>query len=100
MQIQIQTRKGSLSDAHKEKIAEKVGKLERFIDRVSSIDVMIEIEKEDAVTVEVSLVTDYKKDFRADYASGDLYGCADQAVAKLEQQIKKFKEKQTDKHAG
>ena len=98
MQIQVQTLKGSLSDAHKTKIAEKVAKLERFIERVTGVDVMVDIEKPDAVRVEVVVYTELKKDFRADYSSGDLFGCLDQAIDKVEQQMRKFKEKLTEHH--
>lgn len=96
MQIQIQARKCSLSDAHKARIEEKVAKLGRFIERVSAIDVVVEPEKNDAMRVEVIVSTELKKIFRADYSSDDLFGCLDQAIDKVEQQMRKFKEKLTD----
>ena len=98
MNINIQTRHIDVTDAVKQKIAEKVEKLGRFIDRVTNIDVLVSHENEGEVRVEVALATDYKKDFRADYKSGDLMGCVDQAVDKLEQQLRKFKEKMVDHH--
>ena len=99
MNIQIQSRHGSISEATREKIAGKVEKLGRFIERVTSIDVVVELEKPDQPSVEVVVLTELKHDFRADYASGDLLGCVDQAVDKIEQQMRKFKEKLTDHHA-
>ena len=99
MNIQIQSRHGSISEATREKIAGKVEKLGRFIERVTSIDVVVELEKPDQTSVEVVVLTELKHDFRADYASGDLFGCVDQAVDKIEQQMRKFKEKLTDHHA-
>ncbi len=96
MQIQVQARHGSLADATRQKIADKVEKLGRFIERVSSIDVMVDLEKADQPAVEVVVATELKKDFRADYTSGDLWGCLDQTIDKIEQQMRKFKEKMTD----
>ncbi|MBQ7813001.1 MAG: ribosome-associated translation inhibitor RaiA [Thermoguttaceae bacterium] len=96
MQIQVQARHGSLADATRQKIADKVEKLGRFIERVSSIDVMVDLEKADQSVVEVVVATELKKDFRADYSSGDLWGCLDQTIDKIEQQMRKFKEKMTD----
>jgi putative sigma-54 modulation protein len=96
MQIQVQARHGSLAEATRQKIADKVEKLGRFIERVSSIDVMVDLEKADQPVVEVVVATELKKDFRADYSSGDLWGCLDQTIDKIEQQMRKFKEKMTD----
>ena len=96
MQIQVQARHGSLAEATRQKIADKVEKLGRFIERVSSIDVMVDLEKADQPAVEVVVATELKKDFRADYTSGDLWGCLDQTIDKIEQQKRKFKEKMTD----
>jgi putative sigma-54 modulation protein len=96
MQIQVQARHGSLADATRQKIADKVEKLGRFIERVSSVDVMVDLEKADQPVVEVVVATELKKDFRADYTSGDLWGCLDQTIDKIEQQMRKFKEKMTD----
>ncbi|MBP3557982.1 MAG: ribosome-associated translation inhibitor RaiA [Thermoguttaceae bacterium] len=96
MQIQVQARHGSLADATRQKIADKVEKLGRFIERVSSIDVLVDLEKADQPIVEVVVATELKKDFRADYSSGDLWGCLDQTIDKIEQQMRKFKEKMTD----
>lgn len=99
MNIQIQARHGSLSDASRDKIAEKVEKLGRFVERVSTIDVVVDLAAADKPNVEVVVVTDLKHDFRSSYASGDLFGCVDQVVDKIDQQMRKFKEKLTDHRA-
>jgi putative sigma-54 modulation protein len=57
---------------------------------------MVDLEKADQPVVEVVVATELKKDFRADYTSGDLWGCLDQTIDKIEQQMRKFKEKMTD----
>ncbi len=96
MNIQVQARHGELAEADKQKIAEKVVKLGRFIERVSNIDVLVDLDKANMPHVEVVVGTELKKDFRADYTSADLLGALDQVIDKLEQQMRKFKEKMTD----
>ena len=96
MNIQVQARHGELSEETRQKIAEKVVKLGRFVERVSNIDVLVNLEKSNEPTVEVAVITELKQDFRAEYTSGDLWGCLDQVIDKLEQQMRKFKSKLTD----
>ncbi|MGI6402068.1 MAG: ribosome hibernation-promoting factor, HPF/YfiA family [Thermoguttaceae bacterium] len=99
MGVQINSRHGTLSEATRERIREKVEGLSRFIERVTSIDVLVELEKPDRPTVELVVSTELKHDFRAVYSSDDLFGCVDQAVAKVDQQMRKFKDKLTDHRA-
>jgi len=93
MQINISTRHGEISDATKEKITQKVEKLKRFFDRLTSIDVTVDLDKADEPNIEVAVRPEKRDDFVASYQSNDLFGAVDQVVAKLEQQIKKHKEK-------
>ena len=93
MQITISTRHGEISDATKEKITQKVEKLQRFFDRLTSVDVTVNLDKDDEPSIEVAVKSEKRNDFVASYQSGDLFGSVDQVVAKLEQQIKKHKEK-------
>jgi putative sigma-54 modulation protein len=93
MQINISTRHGDLGDAAKEKIVQKVEKLQRFFDRLTSIDVTVDLEKADEPNIEVAIKLERRDEFVASYRSNDMFGSLDQVVAKLEQQIKKHKEK-------
>jgi len=93
MQINISTRHGEISDATKEKITQKVEKLQRFFDRLTSIDVTVDLDKADEPNIEVAVKSEKRNDFVACYRSGDMFGSVDQVVSKLEQQIKKHKEK-------
>ncbi|MDO5553729.1 MAG: ribosome-associated translation inhibitor RaiA [Planctomycetia bacterium] len=96
MQINISTRHGNLSEAAQTKITEKVEKLGRFIERVSKIDITVDLEKADQPAISLVVTTELKKEFKADYSSDNLYGCLDQVIDKLENQMRKFKEKLTD----
>jgi len=93
MQINVSTRHGDISDATKEKISQKIEKLQRFFERLTSIDVTVDLSKADEPNVEVVVRSEHRQDFVAGYQSGDLFGALDQIVSKLEQQIKKHKEK-------
>lgn len=98
MQINVSTRHGDLSDAAKQKITDKVEKLGKFVERVSRIDVTVDLEKADLPAVDIIVATELKKEFQASYCSNELYGCIDQIIDKIQQQMKKFKEKLTDHH--
>jgi putative sigma-54 modulation protein len=93
MQINISTRHGDISDATKEKITQKVEKVQRFFERLSSIDVTVDLSKADEPKIEVHVRPEKRDDFVASYQSGDMFGSLDQVISKLEQQIKKHKEK-------
>jgi len=93
MQINISTRHGDISDATKEKITQKIEKLQRFFDRLTSVDVTVDLNKADEPSIEVAVRSEKRDDFVASYQSSDMFGSVDQVVAKLEQQIKKHKEK-------
>jgi putative sigma-54 modulation protein len=93
MQINISTRHGDISDASKEKIKQKVEKMQRFFDRLTSVDVTVDLKKADEPSIEVVVRPEKRDDFIASYQSNDMFGSLDQVVAKLEQQIKKHKEK-------
>lgn len=98
MQVKIVGRHGVLSEATQEKIHSKVEKLGRFLDRVSLIEVTVDLEKADNPKVDLRVTTELKKEFMADYQSENLFGCVDQVVDKVEHQMRKFKEKLTEHH--
>ncbi|MDO5581927.1 MAG: ribosome-associated translation inhibitor RaiA [Planctomycetia bacterium] len=96
MQINVFTRHGSMAEATRQKITEKMEKLGRLLDKISRIDITVDMEKEDVSTVDVLVATDYKKDFSATYSSDNLFGAVDQVLEKVSAQIRKFKEKMTE----
>ncbi len=96
MQVRISTRHGEISEATQEKIRQKVEKLQRFFERLMSIEVTVDLEKADEPDIEILVTVAHKQDFVANHRSNDLFGSVDKVVAKLEQQIKKHKEKIQD----
>jgi putative sigma-54 modulation protein len=93
MQITVSTRHGEISEATREKIIQKVEKLQRFFDRLTAVDVTVNLDKADEPSIEVAVKSEKRDDFVASYQSNDMFGSVDQVIAKLEQQIKKHKEK-------
>ncbi len=98
MQIRISTRHGSVSDATQEKITAKVEKLTRFFERLSEISVTVDLEHRDAPSVDIRVSAEHKHDFVATAKSEELMAALDSALHKLEQQLRKYKEKIQDRH--
>ena len=93
MQVRISTRRGDLSQATQEKIAKKVEKLQRFFERLTSVDVTVDLTKADEPAIEIVVSAEHQNNFVAKDSSKDMFGSLDTVVAKLEQQVKKHKEK-------
>ena len=100
MQINVSTRHGSISEATEAKVIAKVEKLDRYFERLTQITVVIDLKKADEPLVDINVSAEHKHDFVASYQSADLWGCIDQAMHKLEIQIKKYKEKVQTHHKG
>ncbi|MDR2172527.1 MAG: ribosome-associated translation inhibitor RaiA [Planctomycetaceae bacterium] len=96
MQVNIETRHGEIADATKEKISTKLVKLHKFLEHLTSIDVIVDLEKNDEPKIEIIVTMERKGSFVASHRSNDMFGAVDQVIAKLEQQIKKYKEKIQD----
>lgn len=93
MQINISTRHGHLSSETQEKITSKVDKLRRFSDRLSAVNVTVDLEHTDKPNVEVRVSVEKSSDFVATDQHGSLMSAMDSCLHKVEQQLKKHKEK-------
>ena len=100
MQINISARHGTISEATREKITKKVEKLERFHDRVTAIDVTVDLEPRENPVLDVQIHTEPKHEFVVKTQAGELFISLDDAIHKLEQQLKKHKEKIISAHRG
>ncbi len=98
MQISVSTRHGHLSEASREKIRTKVEKLSRLFERLTAIEVMVDVKKEDAPIVEIQVSAEHKHDFVATEQAPSLMASLDGAVHKIEQQLRKYKEKIQNHH--
>ena len=100
MQIKISARHGHLSDETQAKIKEKLEKLPRFYDRLTAIDVTVDLEHRDAPDVDLRVSAEHKHDFVAVCRSLELMASIDDVVEKMEQQLRKYKQKVQDRHRG
>ena len=98
MQINISARHGHLSTATQERITEKVEKLQRFFERVTAIQVTADLEHREAPTVELRVSAEHAVDFLA-AETGELMAALDAVIHKVEQQLRKHKEKLTEHRA-
>ena len=95
MQVKISARHGHISEATQQYIREKTEKLLHYFQRLMMIEVMVDL-NEDLNTVEVLVSAEHKHDFVAVEKNKDLLAAVDLVVHKLEQQIRKYKEKIQD----
>lgn len=100
MQISISARHGHLSEPSREKITEKVQKLSRLFERLTAIEVEVDLENSEMLIVDLRVSAEHKHDFVAKEQSADLMAAIDGALHKLEQQLRKYKEKVLDRHRG
>ena len=98
VQINISTRHGHLSETTRTKIEEKVGKLSRLFERLTAIDVTVDLEHSAMPKVDLRVSTEHKHDFVADAQSEDLMAGLDGAMHKIEQQLRKYKERGVDRN--
>ena len=98
MQISISTRHGHLSDATRAKITAKAEKLARLFDRLLAIEVTVDLEHPESPTLDVRVSAEHKHDFVATETAANLLTALDGAIHKLEQQLRKYKEKVQDHH--
>lgn len=100
MQINISTRHGQLSEANRVKLAAKLEKLSRLFERLTAIDATVDLARDDAPLVEVRVSAEHKHDFVAQENAANLMAAAEGAVHKVEQQLRKYKEKIQSHHRG
>jgi len=92
VQVAVTTRRGSLSDLKQKYIESKAEKLLTYFERVTAIQVTIDFEK-DRAAVELLVNTEHKHNFVASDVGEDILATFDQVMRKMEQQIRKYKEK-------
>lgn len=95
MQVSVTCRHGSITDEVRDYITQKAEKLLTFFERVFAITVTVDINK-DHVSVELLVDTEHRHNFVASDRGDDVPGTFDRVLHKMEQQIKKYKEKIQD----
>lgn len=96
MQINVSARHGHLSPASQSKITAKVSRLKRYFDRLTALNVTVDLQNASQPTVEIVASAEHFHDMVSHEHAGQLWRSVDGAVQKLEQQLRKHKEKVRD----
>ncbi|MBX7106098.1 MAG: ribosome-associated translation inhibitor RaiA [Gemmataceae bacterium] len=104
MQVKISARHGHLGEAAQELVREKAANLVHFFDRLTMIDVMVDLGDEQNKVVEILCKSEHKHDFVAREQAPEVQTALDLAIHKMERQLTRHKEKlqdhRHDQHAG
>lgn len=98
VQVRVSTRHGHLSEASQTKIAAKAEKLLRIFDRLTEIVVIVDLNDEQNPKVDVQVSAEHKHDFVASETATELMAAVDASVSKVEQQLRKYKQKVVDRN--
>jgi len=93
VQVKISARHGHLSPDTRSKIGDKVEKLRRLFDRVTSIQVTADLEHRESPSVELRVSVERTDDFVATETASSVLAALDGTIHKLEQQLRKHKDK-------
>jgi putative sigma-54 modulation protein len=98
MQLNVTGHHIDMTDSLQNYVKDKMERLERHFDNVTNVHVVLSVEKlrhKAEATIHIS-----GADVYADSEEEDMYAAIDTLVDKLDRQIKKHKEKQTDHRRG
>ena len=97
MELNVKARNGKITERQRNHIEEKLSKLARYMDGITSATVEVYTEQQrnagEINRVQVTLVGDHGVILRAEEQSADLYGAIDEVQQVLQRQIKRYKEK-------
>lgn len=99
MQINVSVRHGHLSSDTQRRITEKVERIRKCYDRVSQIHVTVDLEHADQPSIELVVSAEHHEDFVANDKGESLLSVLDAVVHKVEMQVRKHKDKITDRQA-
>jgi len=98
MQIKLSGHHVEITPALHDYVHDKLERIERHFDNVTSAQVILSVEKlrhKAEATVYVA-----GNEIFADAVDEDMYASLDALIDKIDRQIKRYKEKLTDKHRG
>jgi putative sigma-54 modulation protein len=98
VQIKISTRHGHLNDGTQDFIRDKAGKLLHYFQRLTMIDVTVDLQEDEKGEkgIEFVVSAEHKHDFVARARHKDVLAAVDLVLDKVEQQLRKYKEKIQD----
>lgn len=96
MQIKISCRHGHLSEETQQLMREKVERIQKFHDRLTSIVVTADMEHREKPKVELIVTAEHHSEFVATDTAETILTALDSTIHKVEMQLKKHKEKITE----
>lgn len=99
MQVSVSARHGHLQPGDQELIEEKVAKLRRLYDRVNAIEATVDLEHLDNPSVEIQVSVEHADNCVATANATTVVAALDLAIPKVEQQLRRLKEKKTGHRA-
>ena len=99
MQVSVSARHGNLQPGDQALIVEKAEKLRRLFDRITAIEVTVGLEHLDKPTVEIRVSAEGVEDCVATADATTVIASLDAAIPKVEQQLRRLKEKKTGHRA-
>ena len=97
MEFIVKSRSGKVTERQQDYIREKIGKLERYLDRISKVTVEVSEEQRRSEgymhRAQVTLVGDHGILLRAEQHAPDLYSAIDTVHDNLQRQIQRYKDK-------
>ena len=96
MQIKISVRHGHLKEETQQLIRDKAEKLPHLFERLTQIEVTIDLSRKELKFVEFVVQAEHKHDFVGRDGHSDLLTAVDLALHKLEAQLRRYKEKIQD----
>ena len=92
MQIEISTRHGELSAEQQNYLHDKAEKLQKYFDRLMSIEVAVDHVKH-AWDIEILVSAEHKHDFVAHESGATPEAAMDACIHKIENQLRRYKER-------
>ena len=96
MNIIVKAPHMDLTEAMRQHVESKVGKLPRYSDGIQTIEVILDTEADKAV-VEILVTARRKTTFVATHRDEDMYAGIDQCIRKVTEQIRRHKDKVRDR---
>jgi putative sigma-54 modulation protein len=87
-----------LSEATQEKLRAKAEKLGRIFERLMSIEIVVDLNDESKPKVDLQVSAEHKHDFVAHEQGENLLGVLEAAIAKVEEQLRRYKERVQERH--
>ncbi|MEM7455229.1 MAG: ribosome-associated translation inhibitor RaiA [Planctomycetota bacterium] len=100
MEVRVTARNGEISQDIQQKISRKVSRLPRFFDRTTGIQVVCDMSHSSEPKVEIVVSAEETNDFFASATGTNVIAATDLAVDKVEQQLRKHKNKLIEHSRG